>query len=128
MEEYSGFRGRLDAFTVIGVGTEGETTFTSNLKEYRLKKDSLFIVGPKHILQIQSNNSFKAHVLVISPDFLRRINIDTKHLMPLFLQFGSRHCMELTARMPVSRAPSSRWSNRNSKVPKPTLRSRSSAD
>ena len=89
------FPGRLDAF-VIGVGTEGETTFTSNLKEYRLKKDSLFIVGPKHILQIQSNNSFKAHVLVISPDFLRRINIDTKHLLPLFLQFGSRHCMELT--------------------------------
>ena len=32
------FPGRLDAF-VIGVGTEGETTFTSNLKEYRLKKD-----------------------------------------------------------------------------------------
>ena len=89
------FPGRLDAF-VIGVCTEGETTFTSNLKEYRLKKDSLFIVGPKHILQIQSNNGFKAHVLVISPDFLRRINIDTKHLMPLFLQFGSRHCMELT--------------------------------
>ena len=89
------FPGRLDAF-VIGVGTEGETTFTSNLKEYRLKKDSLFIVGPKHILQIQSNNSFKAHVLVISPDFLRRINIDTKHMMPLLLQFGSLPCIGLT--------------------------------
>lgn len=89
------FPGRLDAF-VIGVCTEGETTFTSNLQEYRLKKDSLFILSPKHILQVQSNNSFKAHVILISPDFLRRINIDTKHLMPLFLQFGSRHCMELT--------------------------------
>ncbi len=87
--------GRLDAF-VIGVCTEGETTFTSNLKEYRLKKDSLFIIGPKHILQIQSDNRFKAHVIVITPDFLRRINIDTKHMMPLFLQFGSRPCMELT--------------------------------
>lgn len=89
------FPGRLDAF-VIGVCTEGETTFTSNLKEYRLKKDSLFIFEPKHILQVQSNNSFKVHVLVITPDFLRRINIDTKHMMPLFLQFGSRPCMELT--------------------------------
>ena len=89
------FPGRLDAF-VIGVCTEGETTFTSNLKEYRLKKDSLFIIGPKHNLQIQSDNRFKAHVIVITPDFLRRINIDTKHMMPLFLQFGSRPCMELT--------------------------------
>lgn len=89
------FPGRLDAF-VIGVCTEGETTFTSNLKEYRLKKDSLFIIDPKHILQIQSDDRFKAHVIVITPDFLRRINIDTKHMMPLFLQFGSRPCMELT--------------------------------
>ena len=89
------FPGRLDAF-VIGVCTEGETTFTSNLKEYRLKKDSLFIFEPKHILQVQSNNSFKVHVLVITPDFLRRINIDTKRMMPLFLQFGSLPCMELT--------------------------------
>ena len=89
------FPGRLDAF-VIGVCTEGETTFTSNLKEYRLKKDSLFIIGPKHILQIQSDDRFKAHVIVITPDFLRRINIDSKHMMPLFLQFGSRPCMELT--------------------------------
>lgn len=89
------FPGRLDAF-VIGVCTEGETTFTSNLKEYRLKKDSLFIFEPKHILQVQSNNSFKVHVLVITPDFLRRINIDTKHMMPLLLQFGSLPCIGLT--------------------------------
>ena len=89
------FPGRLDAF-VIGVCTEGETIFTSNLKEYRLKKDSLFIFEPKNILQMRSDDRFKAHVIVITPDFLRRINIDTKHMMPLFLQFGSRPCMELT--------------------------------
>ena len=87
--------GRLDAF-VIGVCTEGETTFTSNLKEYRLKKDSLFIFEPKNILQVQSNDRFNAHVIVITPDFLRRINIDIKHMMPLFLQFGSLPCMKLT--------------------------------
>ena len=89
------FPSRLDAF-IIGVGTEGETSLTSNLQEFRLKKNSLFIFNPKDILQVQSNDRFKAHLIVITPDFLKRINIDTKHLMPLFLQFGSRHCMELT--------------------------------
>ena len=89
------FPSRLNAL-IIGVGTEGETSLTSNLQEFRLKKDSLFIFSPKHILQVQSNNSFKVHVLVITPDFLRRINIDTKRMMPLFLQFGSLPCMELT--------------------------------
>lgn len=89
------FPSRLNAL-IIGVGTEGETSLTSNLQEFRLKKDSLFIFSPKHILQVQSNNRFKAHLIVIAPDFLKLINIDTKRMMPLFLQFGSLPCMELT--------------------------------
>ena len=89
------FPSRLNAL-IIGVGTEGETSLTSNLQEFRLKKDSLFIFSPKHILQVQSNNRFKAHLIVIAPDFLKRINIDTKRMMPLFLQFGSLPCMALT--------------------------------
>lgn len=89
------FPSRLNAL-IIGVGTEGETSLTSNLQEFRLKKDSLFIFSPKQILQVQSNNRFKAHLIVIAPDFLKRINIDTKRMMPLFLQFGSLPCMELT--------------------------------
>ena len=89
------FPSRLNAL-IIGVGTEGETSLTSNLQEFRLKKDSLFIFSPKHILQVQANNRFKAHLIVIAPDFLKRINIDTKRMMPLFLQFGSLPCMELT--------------------------------
>lgn len=89
------FPSRLNAL-IIGVGTEGETSLTSNLQEFRLKKDSLFIFSPMHILQVQSNNRFKAHLIVIAPDFLKRINIDTKRMMPLFLQFGSLPCMELT--------------------------------
>ena len=89
------FPSRLNAL-IIGVGTEGETSLTSNLQEFRLKKDSLFIFSPKHILQVQSSNRFKAHLIVIAPDFLKRINIDTKRMMPLFLQFGSLPCMELT--------------------------------
>lgn len=89
------FPSRLNAL-IIGVGTEGETSLTSNLQEFRLKKDSLFIFSPKHILQVQSNNRFKAHLIVIAPDFLKHINIDTKRMMPLFLQFGSLPCMELT--------------------------------
>ena len=89
------FPSRLNAL-IIGVGTEGETSLTSNLQEFRLKKDSLFIFSPNHILQVQSNNRFKAHLIVIAPDFLKRINIDTKRMMPLFLQFGSLPCMELT--------------------------------
>lgn len=87
---------RIDAF-IIGVGTEGETSVSFNLREYRLRKDSLFFFGSKNILQVTSDENFKAHVIAITPDFLNRINIDAKHITPLFLQFAYHPCLELSS-------------------------------
>lgn len=86
---------RIDAF-IIGVGTEGETSVSINLHEFRLKKDSMFIFTPKNILQVNSQQYFKADVIAISPDFMRRINIDIKNMMPLFLKFVENPTLALT--------------------------------
>ena len=86
---------RIDAF-IIGVGTEGETSVSFNLHEFRLKKDSMFIFTPKNILQVNSQQYFKADVMAISPDFMRRINIDIKNMMPLFLKFVENPTLALT--------------------------------
>ena len=86
---------RIDAF-IIGVGTEGETSVSFNLHEFRLKKDSMFIFTPKNILQVNSQQYFKADVIAISPDFMRRINIDIKNMMPLFLKFLENPTLALT--------------------------------
>lgn len=86
---------RIDAF-IIGVGTEGETSVSFNLHEFRLKKDSMFIFTPKNILQVNSQQYFKADVIAISPDFMRRINIDIKNMMPLFLIFVENPALTLT--------------------------------
>ena len=86
---------RIDAF-IIGVGTEGETSGSFNLHEFRLKKVSMFIFTPKNILQVNSQQYFKADVIAISPDFMRRINIDIKNMMPLFLKFVENPALTLT--------------------------------
>lgn len=86
---------RIDAF-IIGVGTEGGTSVSFNLHEFRLKKDSMFIFTPKNILQVNSQQYFKADVIAISPDFMRRINIDIKNMMPLFLKFVENPALTLT--------------------------------
>lgn len=86
---------RIDAF-IIGVGTEGDTSVSFNLHEFRLKKDSMFIFTPKNILQVNSQQYFKADVIAISPDFMRRINIDIKNMMPLFLKFVENPTLALT--------------------------------
>lgn len=85
---------RINAF-IIGVGTEGEASGLLNLQEFRLKKDSMFIFSPNSILQARSAESVKAHVIAISPDFLKRINLDTKRMLPLFLQFTACPCLEI---------------------------------
>lgn len=87
---------RIAAF-IIGVGTEGETSISFNLREYRLRKDSLFFFGSKNILQLTSDENFKAHFIAITPDFLNRINVDAKHITPLFLQFAYHPCLELSS-------------------------------
>lgn len=86
---------RIDAF-IIGVGTEGETSVSFNLHEFRLKKDSMFIFTPKNILQVNSQQYFKADVIAISSDFMRRINIDIKNMMPLFIKFVENPTLALT--------------------------------
>lgn len=93
--QVSRFPCRIDAF-IIGVGTEGETSVSFNLHEFRLKKDSMFIFTPKNILQVNSQQYFKADVIAISPDFMRRINIDIKNMMPLFLKFVENPTLALT--------------------------------
>ena len=89
---------RIDAF-IIGVGTEGEAKGSLNLHEYCLRKDSLFVFGPKNIIEAHETSApgnFKCHVLIISPEFLRNLNIDTKHMMPLFLRIATHPCLELS--------------------------------
>lgn len=86
---------RINAF-IIGVGTEGESSGLLNLQEFRIRRDSMFIFAPNSILQAQSVEGLKVHILAVSCDFMKRINIDTKHLLPLLLQFASSPCLEIS--------------------------------
>ena len=86
---------RINAF-IIGVGTEGETSGLLNLQEFKIKKDTMFIFAPNSILQAQSGEGAKVHIMAVSTDFMKRINIDTKHLLPLLLQFTNDPCMDIS--------------------------------
>lgn len=86
---------RINAF-IIGVGTEGESSGLVNLQEFRIKKNTMFIFAPNSILQAQSVEGLKVHNIAVTPDFMKRINIDTKHLLPLILQFASYPCLEIS--------------------------------
>ena len=56
---------RIDAF-IVGIGTDGETTVTFNLQDYRIRRNSMFVFSPQSILQTAPGEHFRAHVLIVS--------------------------------------------------------------
>lgn len=85
---------RIDAM-IISICTEGESTVVSNLHEYHLTKGSMFICGPKNIVQVKSASNFRADVLVVAPDLLRETHFNIKNMMPLFFEFSGHPCLPL---------------------------------
>ena len=85
---------RINAF-IIGIGIEGETTLSYNLHKCHLKKDTLFLFAPNTIIQVQSYGAFKGHVVAISSEFIRHLNIDLKSMIPLLMRFSEHPCFEL---------------------------------
>lgn len=73
---------RLNAH-LIGVCTEGEADMMLNLERVTLKKNTLYVLAPNHILQHFATRDFSASLLLVSSDLFNHINIDTKRLMPL---------------------------------------------
>lgn len=85
--ETQGLPFRLNA-CIIGVGIEGECTFRLNLKEYRLRRGSLIFLSPSDIMEEIGDTGFRAHLLIISIDMMKQLNIDLKTVTPLLIQLG----------------------------------------
>lgn len=86
---------RIDAL-IIGLCTEGEAELSINLKSFRLRRNSLFIYTPKNIIEHRSVDLFHNEMLAVTPEFMQRINIDIKRMMPLLLRYGDHPCIELS--------------------------------
>lgn len=86
---------RINAF-IIGVCTEGELEFSINLQNVRIRKNQLFICGPNSMLQVQSRQAFQSDVIALSEEFMEKVHIDIKRLMPLFLKFTSYPSIHLS--------------------------------
>lgn len=85
---------RIDAL-IIGIGTEGAATISCNLQECRLRKNTLFCFAPNTILQIDSSTEFRAHVVVVSTDFVRNTNFNLRNMMPVLLERGGNPTLQL---------------------------------
>lgn len=86
---------RIDAL-FLGVCTDGEAEISLNLNTFRLRKNYMFVYAPKDIIENHIDDKFRAHMLIITPEFMQRVNIDIKRMMPLFLRYANQPCIKLT--------------------------------
>lgn len=86
---------RIDAF-IIGLGTEGRTDLSINLNEHTLRKNTLYLIGPQSILQTKPGGTLRGDTIIVSTQFLQRMNIDSKQLMPLMLHLGAHPTFEIS--------------------------------
>ncbi len=86
---------RIDAF-IIGVCTGGEAVISTNLSRYRLEENTLFIFGPNNIIQQHEQQGLSSYILALSRDFMQRIHVDLKKMMPLLLRIAEQPVIGIT--------------------------------
>lgn len=75
---------RLDGFVLLFC-TNGEAEIQINFQEYKIHPRILVMNIPENVIFISNVNNLKVYPIVISSDFLKKMNIKMKDLMKLYV-------------------------------------------
>lgn len=75
---------RLDGFVLLFC-TNGEAEIQINFQEYKIHPGILVMNIPENVIYISNVNNLKVYPIVISSDFLKKMNIKMKDLMKLYV-------------------------------------------
>jgi AraC family transcriptional regulator, transcriptional activator of pobA len=95
--QYSIFRYpcRIDAYIAI-LCTAGSARFISNLNQYIISKNSLFISNPNDIIQLESLDNCKFYVVALNDNFVRKMKIDYQKVLSVFLEIQKTPLIEIS--------------------------------
>lgn len=76
---------RIDAAVFIFC-RRGKINASINLKTYEISENMAIIMPPQTIIQVHYTDDLDIQGMIVSSDFIRNINFDSKVIMPLYLQ------------------------------------------
>lgn len=85
---------RMDAL-VVALCSEGGITARIDLKEYEITKNTLTLISSGIIQASHQRRDLRAHIIILSSDFLRDIHIDVKDVIPIYMHMKENPCMEI---------------------------------
>lgn len=87
---------RMKAFNVI-LCTDGMENGSVNLREVSINKGSLLMSFPGNVLKIESGYPMATvRGIMLSQDFMRRMHVDVKNSMPLFMRLAYNPLISLS--------------------------------
>ena len=86
---------RINAMTAI-VCERGKVRFTSNLKQYILQENMLYINVPNTIVKVDEIEDSVVHLMSFDENFLRDVHIDLHNLLPQFSFVLKNPCITIS--------------------------------
>ena len=86
---------RINAMTAI-VCERGKVRFTSNLKQYILQENMLYINVPNTIVKVDEIEDSVVHLMSFDENFLRDVHIDLHNLLPQFSLVLENPCITIS--------------------------------
>jgi AraC-like DNA-binding protein len=86
---------RINAYIAL-LCTEGSVEINSNLKHYKIEKNTLYVSMPKDIIQLCEWNGCKLYVTSFNDDFFRTTTNDYNTLLSVFIGIQQHPCVQLT--------------------------------
>ena len=85
---------RVDAVTGV-ICEKGQVKFTSNLKQYILRENTLYINASNSIVKVDEIEDSVVHLIAFDESFLRDVHIDLKSILPQFIHLLDNPCMTI---------------------------------
>jgi len=86
---------RINAYIAM-LCVEGSVEIISNLKHYRIEKNSLYISMPKDILQVSDLKECRLYLIAFDDDFIRKFNLNYNNVLSVLLGIQKYPCVGLS--------------------------------
>lgn len=92
---------RIDAYIAM-LCVAGSVEIISNLKQYKIEKNCIYVSMPRDIIQLCDWSNCKLYIIAFDDDFIRKFNLNYNDVLSVFLGIQKYPCVKLTVQEAIS--------------------------
>lgn len=92
---------RINAYIAM-LCVKGSVELVSNLKQYKIEENCLYVSMPKDIINLSGWSECKLYLMAFDDDFIRKFNLNYNNVLSVFLGIQKNPCVRLTQHEAIS--------------------------